>query len=159
MRIADAALLTAIERNVTFFASTSILILVALISGLGDTQEMAAIISGITFAVPPTGEMLLAKMGLLMLCFIYAFFTFTWSMRQFNYAAIMLGGAPLPGDFAVDRDRELVSIANVLSLAATTFNAGLRAYYFSLAAVWVVLVLYRLEFRSKTLLAMLRELD
>ncbi|MEN8259967.1 MAG: DUF599 family protein [Pseudomonadota bacterium] len=173
VRIADATLLTILERNVTFFASTSMLILVGLLSALGYTAELASVIGNLSFAVQPEVELLQLKLGLLMISFIYAFFTFTWAMRQFNFAAMMVGGNATPGDSEEQRRSDAASSANVLSLAANSFNMGLRAYYFSLGAlawfihpllfmlstVWVVMVLYRREFHSKTLLAMLGKLD
>ena len=75
---------------------------------------------------------------------------------------------PSPDDFAQGRfDREDVArrAGDLLGLAADTFNDGLRAYYFSFAAIgWffspaafaiatltVVLVLYVREFRSDVL--------
>ena len=62
-------------------------------------------------------------------------------------------------------------IARITSSASVNFNNGLRAYYFALAALawflhpwlmivatgWVVYVLYRREFRSKTLQALVEE--
>jgi uncharacterized membrane protein len=64
-------------------------------------------------------------------------------------------------------------LARVVWLAIYNFNLGLRAYYFSLALLtwfvhplvfvvassWVVAVLYRREFRSRTLKALLAGLD
>ena len=100
----------------------------------------------------------------MILVFIYAFFKFVWSMRQYNYCSILVGAAPAPSDLPEDFEAVGESIAKLASLAAKHSNRGIRAYYFGLAAlgwfvhpwlllgaaVWVVLVLYRREFLSRT---------
>ena len=67
----------------------------------------------------------------------------------------------------------IVALFGVVWLAIYNFNLGLRAYYFSLALLtwfvhpllfviassWVVGVLYRREFRSRTLKALLAGLN
>ena len=104
----------------------------------------------------------------MMLIFVHGFFKFAWAMRQFNYAALMIGAAPTttdPGEVELAHAR---GGARVTSLAAKHFNHGMRAYYFGMATLsWfvhplallpsvllVVLVLYRREFRSRTLRAL-----
>ena len=101
--------------------------------------------------------------------FVFAFFKFTWSLRQFNYLLVLIGAAPLfdriaAGDGAAAARRA----ARMSDLAVNHFNVGIRAYYFGLAALawfihpllfmaasaWVVLVLWRREFRSNTLAAL-----
>ena len=103
--------------------------------------------------------------------FVYAFFTFSWCMRQYNFAAVLVGAAPMVAErTASEQERKVFTdrTARVISLAAHQFNQGLRAYYFGLsmlawfihpgffvlATTGVVLVLYRRDFRSKTLDAM-----
>ncbi|CAM5226140.1 hypothetical protein SSTU70S_03901 [Stutzerimonas stutzeri] len=100
--------------------------------------------------------------------FVYAFFTFSWCMRQYNFAAVLVASAPMAGERNVsDHERKAFGqrAARVLSMAANQFNFGLRAYYFGMATLawfihpWffmavttgVVLVLYRREFHSDVL--------
>ena len=80
----------------------------------------------------------------------------------------MFGAMPAPETFADApgrRARYVEKAAAMVGSAAETFNDGLRAYYFSFAAIawffsaWamvlatgvVVLILYRREFRSEAL--------
>ena len=90
----------------------------------------------------------------------------TWSIRQFNRCAILIGAAP-PHDQLERRTAQRRAWARRLgqlnTLAGEDFNLGLRAYYFGLAllawsrpsgvfagaSVWVVAVLYRREFASE----------
>ncbi|WP_416884748.1 DUF599 domain-containing protein [Marinospirillum sp.] len=171
-RIADATIMTHLERNGAFFASSSLLILAALFGLLGSTDRAMGILRELSF----TGQQMTsigfeAKLLLLIALFIYAFFTFTWSMRQYNFCAILIGSAPLPSDpktTAGAKKMFAIQAANVIDLAANQFNYGLRAYYFGLALLgWfldplifmgstllVVSILYRREFHSKTLKAL-----
>ena len=107
---------------------------------------------------------------MLCLCiiFVYAFFTFSWCMRQYNFAAVLVGSAPMVGERHVtEQERKAFAerTARVISMAANQFNFGLRAYYFGMATLawfinpWffmlvtagVVVVLYRREFHSDVL--------
>lgn len=168
IRIADATFFTILERNVAFFASTSMLVLIGLLSGLMNLEQILSTMNKMVFFDCKSLDLLAAKLLLLIAIYIYAVFTFTWSMRQYNMVIMMVGGAPQVGEDEKVRQKYAEKVANVLHLASNTFNYGLRAYYFSLAALswfihpvlfmlltlWVVLVLYRREFSSKTLKAM-----
>jgi uncharacterized membrane protein len=106
------------------------------------------------------------KVMLLVVVFVYAFFKFTWSLRQFNYVAIMIGAAPPPDEAGGAPSRRYAeTAAAVASRAAEHFNKAMRTFYFGLGAlswflqpfllmvvtVLVVLVVYQREFRSHTL--------
>jgi uncharacterized membrane protein len=96
--------------------------------------------------------------------FVYAFFRFTWSLRQYSIGVLLVAAAPERDEYADEAARRgyAARAARVMALAAETFNDGLRAYYMSFAATawffspWamlaasagVVWVLYRREFRS-----------
>ena len=100
------------------------------------------------------------KLLVLGVIFVHAFFKFTWALRQFNYCSTLIGAAPKGPDDAFAR-----RAADVATHASKDFNQGLRAYYFSLAALswfvspWlfmvatsvVVAVLYLREYRSTAL--------
>jgi uncharacterized membrane protein len=112
---------------------------------------------------------------MLVVIFVYAFFTFTWSMRQYGFCSIVLGAAPMVDEGQVsaeEREDYAVYAARVIDLAGLSYNHGLRAYYFALSvlawfispylfllsASFVVGVLYRREFKSRSLQA-LRQAD
>jgi uncharacterized membrane protein len=76
------------------------------------------------------------KLLCLALVFVYAFFTFSWCMRQYNFAAVLVGSAPMIGERLVNRAGAQglrPRAARVLSMAANQFNFGLRSYYFGMA--------------------------
>jgi uncharacterized membrane protein len=62
----------------------------------------------------------------------------TWAIRQLNYGVALIGAAPSKPGPAL-RDAAADRTAAVLSLALGSFNAGVRGYYFALAALaWLV---------------------
>ncbi|MGE4112414.1 MAG: DUF599 domain-containing protein, partial [Burkholderiales bacterium] len=101
---------------------------------------------------------------------VYAFFKFSWAIRQLGFCSTLVGAAPrAPKDNPEQYGLQIDRIAAVTSYAGTNFNDGLRAYYFALAAMtwflhpylmliataWVIYILYHREFASKTLKALL----
>jgi len=169
-RVADSALLSNIERNVNFFASTTMIIIAAILTVLTGDFELEYFTGNLA---KDYGQI---KLILMVAIMIYAFFTFTWSLRQYGFASVLLGAAPLPSqeEFNLSQRKEYAkSTAKVLDQAAHSFNYGLRAYYFSMAVIaWfvhpllfllatslVVAVLYHREFMSKSLTLMVMDAD
>ncbi len=175
-RVSDAALLSNIERNVNFFASTTILVLAGILTLITNATHVFESISHIPFQAISSENEFLFKLICMVGIFVYAFFTFTWSLRQFNMASTLVGAAPLHTDLAgKDEEREKYAIfaGKIIDQAGHSYNYGLRSYYFSLAALswfidpWlcmgatslVVGVLYQREFHSKTLRTLVKGLS
>ncbi|WP_430462864.1 DUF599 domain-containing protein [Thalassolituus sp. LLYu03] len=173
VRVGDASLLANIERNVNFFASSCVLILAGLLTAMTAVDQVAAMLADLSFVSPDNLLTLELKMATLIGIFIYAFFTFTWSMRQFGFASVLVGAAPMPGDDSVtaaERRSFAIFAAKVIDHASRSYNYGLRAFYFSLSALsWfvhplafmaaaslIVAVLYKREFLSNSLYAMMK---
>lgn len=164
-RMVDIQVVNALLRSGRFFASTAILIIAGLLAVLGATERALPLVMELPFTVPTTRFVWEAKVLFMILLFIYAFFKFVWSMRQYNYCSILIGAAPPASEVTAETETVGETIATLASLAAKHANRGIRAYYFGLAAlgwfvhpwlmlgaaIWVVLVLYRREFRSRTL--------
>ncbi len=165
-RMADINIVTAHMRSGMLFASITILILAGVMTILGNLGKAREVTSNLSFAVEASREMWEIKVIVLLLIFVYAFFKYAWCLRQFNYALIFIGAAPLPEEVNVRERKDYPQRgARLFDRGIGTFNRGLRAYYFGLAtlawffgpvfyavaAVWVVAVLYRRDFRSVTL--------
>jgi uncharacterized membrane protein len=135
---------------------------------LGYIDHAIVLFDDLPLASVQTRLQLEAKVVLLIVIFVHAFFKFTWSLRQVGFAAVLIGAAPNPerqdtGDEEIHQTSE--RLARVVSMAAHHFNFGIRSYYFALAALawlvntWlfvaatalVVFVLYRREFHSSAL--------
>jgi uncharacterized membrane protein len=172
-RIADTNIVANLERNATFLASSSLVIIAALLTVIGATDNAISFLSDIAFVGHNSKHVLEIKLLCFILVYVYVFFTFTWCIRQYGFASIVIGGTPLHDDESVgedERQKHIEALQQVLRLAVISFNAGLRGYYFSLALLawlvhplafilatgWVLAVLYRREFRSKTVNALSR---
>jgi len=167
-RIVDIQIINSALNNATFFGSTTILIMAGLFAILGTLEDVIAVVRDIPFAVKTSRALWEAKVIVMMLIFVHGFFKFAWAMRQFNYCALIVGAAPMTTDPADEDLAYARGGARVASLAAKHFNHGMRSYYFGMATLsWfvhplavvpsvllVVLVLYRREFRSRTLQAL-----
>lgn len=166
-RITDASIMANLERSSLFFASSSLLIIAGLFTAFNYSEKALGIIADFKLLSPNSQQEWELKVIVLILIFTYAFFTFTWSVRQYNFCSVLVGSSPLATDRGVseeEREHYAQHMAKVCSLAANQFNYGLRAFYFALAfAGWflgpyfclisiliVIAILYRREFRSKT---------
>ena len=164
-RMVDVNILRNLIRSSQFFASTTMLILGALVALMGYAERAASVMAELPFAQLVSQRMWEIKVLVLLLIFVYGFFKFSWSIRQFGFSSILVGAVRKPpanaSEYAVDIERA----AGILSYANRNFNQGLRAYYFGVAALsWflhpvlmmgvtlaVLYVLHQREFRSRTL--------
>ncbi|MGE6792734.1 Uncharacterized membrane protein [Pseudomonas guineae] len=167
-RIADANVIGNLERNASFFASSTLIILAGILTVLGSSDRAVSLLADLPFVQVASRGLSEVKLLCLGVVFVYAFFTFSWCMRQYNFAATLIGSAPMIGERHVtEQERKAFAerTARVISMAANQFNQGLRAYYFGMSTLawfinpWffmlvsagVVLVLYHREFHSDVL--------
>jgi uncharacterized membrane protein len=171
-RMVDVNVMRNLTRSSQFFASTTMLVLGALIALTGYIQQTLDVVSGLPFTVKGTARLLEIKILLLIAIFVYAFFKFSWAIRQLGFCSTLVAAAPKPPKDNPEQHAAVINrIARINSYAGTNFNKGLRAYYFGIAAiawflhpwlliagtVWVVAILYHREFRSRTLRALVEE--
>lgn len=167
-RMLDGIITQSLSQTPSFFSSTAILIVGGLFAVLGTTEKATELMSEIPFAQTTSLVVFEFKVLVLVAIFVYAFFRFSWCMRQYTFLALVIGAMPPPEDFdsgKFDRTVYVDRAAAMVGAAAESFNDGLRAYYFSFAALaWfisplamvmatglVVLILYSREFRSEVL--------
>ena len=166
-RVIDGVVVQNLSTSPSFFASTTILIIGGLLAVLG-AQGAADLVKQFPFATPTEAFIFDLKLLLLIGIFVYAFFRFTWSMRQYTFGALLIASMPDAKEFEVgkaSREEYADRASRVVGMAAETFNDGLRACYmsfaalmwffsplaFALATVGIVFLLYRREFRSDVL--------
>lgn len=167
-RVTDAALVANLERNTSFLASTSILVLAGLLTALGIASSIDDILQSLPFYMVKEDPIfwVQAKLLVLILIYVHAFFALTWSMRQYGFASVMIGAAPITqqaNNNACLKSKYMHASAKIIDMAGHAYNYGLRAYYFSLSVLpwfispWlfmvsttvVVVILYLREFTSK----------
>ena len=173
----DSELLGILEKQVSFFASTSLLILASLVTVLTTSSEHFLNFTSLGFVADSSLESTQIKLLFLIVIFTYAFFTFTWSIRQYGFCFIIFGSSFHTVKYfkeakeyrATATNRDFHAMAKVLDRAGHSHNYGLRAYYFALSVLgwfinpWLfmaactatVFVLYRREFKSSTVQALI----
>ncbi len=162
MRMVDTMIHSTLAQGVAFFASASLLLVGGLVTVLGATDKAVAVLGYLPFTVPTSRTAWEAKVLLLIVVFVYAFFKFAWSYRLFNYCSILLGAAPLETELSEEGRKIAGQLVDLQALAGRHFNRGVRAYFFAIAGLawfahpiafavataWVTSVQYRREFRS-----------
>jgi uncharacterized membrane protein len=168
VRVIDGIVIQSLSTSPSFFASTTILIIGGLLALLGTSDKATELVREIPFAARTSTLVFDLKLLLLTAVFVYAFFRFTWSLRQYTFGALMVASAPDHRIFEsgeASREEFANRAGRVVGLAAETFNDGLRAYYMSFAVIgwffsplWfalgtaaVIYVLFQREFRSEVL--------
>ena len=168
-KMPDTLIQNTLQYGVLFFASTSILVIGALVAGLGASEKAVELLQHLPFSASTTRTVWEIKVLLLIFIFTFAFFKFAWSYRLFNYVLILIGAAPDTSTNAVrlhpdtiDAEDFAERAGRLHTLGARHFTTGLNSYFFALAAsawflspqafivatLWVSLVLYRRAFRS-----------
>jgi uncharacterized membrane protein len=180
-KMPDALIQNTLQYGVLFFASTTILVIGALMAGLGASDQALALLSDLPFVTRPSRTAWEIKVLMVVFIFTFAFFKFAWSYRLFNYVLVLMGAAPdasvksslQQGSDIADQqmyDKAYLEnyaerVGQLHALGARHFTTGLNSYFFALAAVawfldarlfilatvWVSIVLYRRAFRSNFL--------
>jgi uncharacterized membrane protein len=132
----DGILSGNIMSAVSFFASTTALLILALFTVIGQLPDMAPALSTIAFGASHSEADLQVHNIAMLVLFVTAFLSFTLSLRQFNHFCILVGATdhtkPTPPE-------EIRTIARINAMAAQNFNAGIRAYYFAIPMVaWFI---------------------
>ena len=165
VRVMDSTLIGNLMTSVSFYANTTIYIIAGLVAALGASDKLISITADLPFGGVGNRELLEIKLMLLLASFVFAYFKFNWSLRQFNLLSILVGAAPTGSSGEPGIDTYARRLAGANNLAGDDFNRGIRAYYFGLAASgWllspfvlatmagvVLIVLYRRDYQSATL--------
>lgn len=163
-RLVDTQTLGNLVTGIGFFASTTIFVVGGLFALLGASDAAINALADLPISIATTRQVWEVKILILVTIFVYAFFKFAWAYRLSNYCAIMIGSAPpcRECDAAVT-DSYVSRLGRITNLMGRHFNRGLRSYFFALAALgwfvhpllfilavtWVLIVLYRRDFRSR----------
>lgn len=164
-RIVDSNILGNLLHGVAFFASTSILAIGGVLAMLGASDMALQIIADLPFATATSRLAWELKTLLLVVTLIFAFFKFARAFRLYNYCSVLIGATPSAADNPAEAEAMADRAAAMNILAANHFIRGIRAYFFTLAILswfvhpilflvattWIVLVIYRREFRSQSL--------
>lgn len=139
-RITDVSLARGLMQSVAFLASTSVLLISGTIGLIGSAGIVVDIINQSTWLVSTSRAMFEIKTGVLLLIFVQTFFRLTWCLRLHSYSMILIGAAPPPERQDTPEAHMIADkSARLSALASRHYLAGLRGYYFGLAALaWYV---------------------
>lgn len=135
-RIFDATLIDSLRQGTAFFASASMIAIgggVALIGNTAMLQQLTANLP-ISASGPELGLRMLPVIGFM----ANALLKFVWAHRLFGYSSILMAAVPNdPAD--PEAFHRAAQAAEINITAAKSFNRGLRAIYFALAALgWLL---------------------
>lgn len=172
LKMIDTQIMAGLQNGTAFFASTSIFAIGGCFALLGASQQAETVFQDLPFVMSGGRTAFELKVCGLTAIFGYSFFKFGWSYRLFNYCTILFGALPMTQDAqdnpaAAERAADRVAHMNII--AASHFNAGLRAiflsigylgwfasaYVFMATTVFVIVVLVRRQFFSPARLALM----
>jgi uncharacterized membrane protein len=149
-RVIDVILTGHTVNSIAFFASTSMIVIAGLVGTLGGSGSAFRVLETLSFAQTTTEFVFQLKIVGLIGLFVIAFYKFTWTLRQYNFLCALIGAAPVheshPSEAEVDHFADHAS--RMLSLALTSFNGGIRAFYFAVA--WLAWFIHPFAFMATT---------
>jgi uncharacterized membrane protein len=160
-RVFDAQIVTSLRQGTAFFASTAVIALGGVLAVLGNAERLTTVAGDLLQTQAPLFVWEI-KIVLIALFLLNAFLKFVWSNRLFGYASVLMG--VVPNDTSDPTCAAKAKQAAEMNILATkSFNRGLRATYFALAAsAWLfgsyaliastlltLAVIYRREFASQ----------
>ena len=148
-RVLDSILTGHSINSIALFCSATLLIVVALLGVLTDSDAAHRIAITSRFVTNTTIELFQVKLIGLVCVFVYGLYRFTWALLQYNYFLALIGAAPFREhltEVVIDELGNQMSV--VLNSAVTSFHSGFRTYYYGLA--WVGWFFHPLVFIAAT---------
>ncbi|AXI48373.1 DUF599 domain-containing protein [Sulfitobacter sp. SK012] len=159
-RIFDAQTVASLRQGTSFFASTSMIAIGGALALIGNSEQLSGLAEDLTFD-EHSAVVLEIKMMFVVVYLTNGFLKFVWANRLFGYCSVLMGAVP---NDATHKDAVPIATkaAEINITAARSFNRGLRAIYFALAALaWLagpialiaagvltVTIIWRREFAS-----------
>lgn len=133
VRLMDGQLLGHALNSASFFASSNLLLIAAAAGALfgGDTTFRS--VSALEVVKTSSRLLFEVQLALVLVALARGLLDFIWSIRQLNYCLAAMGATPEP---LPEAQRPVFGevLARLLNPALSSFNSGVRGYYFALAA-------------------------
>ena len=137
-RLLDANLMGHTINSASFFASANLILIAAAAGSLFGGSDAISGLASLSLTRPAPQWLFELKLGLVVLTLARGLLDFIWAIRQMNYWLAAAGAMPEarePGETS----RWAEALTALLNPALTSFSAGVRAYYFALAAAaWLL---------------------
>ncbi len=139
IRDVDTMIVANIMSTAAFFASTAVVVVGALLGVLVSIESKYVANASGASSLSVARNLIELKLILMVIVALYAFMSFTWSIRQANYVNVLIGASPQAPVEPELRRRIASNMANMITQVAGSYDAGMRAYYFGLGAVsWII---------------------
>jgi uncharacterized membrane protein len=132
-RFMDGQLLSQSLNSASFFTSSNLILIAAIAGALFGGERTFRTASSLMVIQTSSRALFEAQLGLVLLCLARGLLDLIWAIRQLNYCLAAIGAVPVEVDPAHHPEFSEVT-ARILNPALSSFNAGVRAYYFALAA-------------------------
>jgi len=132
-RFMDGQLLAQTLNSASFFASSNLLLIAAAAGALFNGVATFQHITSLELVRTSSRTLFEGQLGLVLLALSRGLLDFIWSIRQMNYTIAAIGAVPDGLDDAAHHTFGDLA-ARLLNPALSSFNAGVRGYYFALAA-------------------------
>jgi uncharacterized membrane protein len=134
-RFMDGQLLGHALNSASFFASSNLLLIAAAAGVLFGGERSFASLSSLELIQTSSRMMFELQLAVILIVLARGLLAFIWSIRQMNYCLTIFGATP-EGEDADPAMAEAFGEAGgeVLNQSLSAFNAGVRGYYFALAA-------------------------
>ena len=135
-RIFDASIIDSLRQGTAFFASTCMIAIGGGVAMIGNSDRILGLATDLPIDL--AGVPVEAKIILVLFFLANALLKFVWANRLFGYCSVLM--AAVPNDPADPRAYPRAAQAAEINItAARSFNRGLRAIYFGLAALgWML---------------------
>ncbi|HWU12463.1 MAG TPA: DUF599 family protein, partial [Caulobacter sp.] len=129
----DGQLLGHALNSASFFASSNLILIAAAAGVLFGGDSALKSIEGLAVLAPASTLVFQIKLGVVLIALARGLLDFIWSIRQMNYCLAAIGATPMWSPRPV-LDEYAEATGAILNPALSAFNAGVRGYYFALAA-------------------------
>jgi uncharacterized membrane protein len=137
-RLLDANLMGHALNSASFFASANLILIAGLAGALFGGESVLRGVRSLDLVAPTDSWLLQLKLALVLAALARGLLDFIWSIRQMNFWLAAVGAAPETAEPAV-LGRWADALADIINPALAHFAAGVRAYYFAIAAgLWVL---------------------
>ena len=134
----DSQLMGHTLTSASFFASSNLLLIAALTGALVGGERTWQSLHALPLVDHTAPRLFELKLALVIAAMARSLLDFIWSIRQMNYCLAAMGAAPTGASAEVTKAYGEAA-AEVLNPALSSFNAGVRGYYFALAAgAWLL---------------------
>lgn len=173
-RVFDAILLGHISSSISYFGSATLIVLAGLVGTLVNVKTVYHVTRELHFLdLSMSAELFALYFALVTLILALCVFAFTYALRKMAYTFAMLGGLQATPAHSPETRVMGEQAAIVLTEAVRSINAGIRGFYYAIAALFlfsgpyvaigativITGILYYRQLFSPTALAIARYVD